>query len=383
MPAFRYKAFASTGRETTGVITADNERHAAAKLKELGIFPRQLSVEKTAAKKVNPKSLPFITRELSLLVASGVPILDALKTLAGDARGQWRALLLGLADDVSSGMGLSRALEQYPVFPPFYTRMVASGEASGTLDAVLRSLADFLDEDARTRARIKAALVYPAFMLMVGAVILSFIFAFVMPKITKIFTDSGRALPLATKVLMATSGLFIHYWWILFGLVILAGYWGRDYYRKNRLRVDAMFLRIALFKSLYLSRFIRAFGFLLEGGLPVLRALELSGPSSGNMAIEKGIKEAREKLSEGADLSQALQGFPPVFTQLLTTGQKSGHLAEAVKKAAASYDEDFKRRLERSLALLEPSMILIMGAVVGFIVLAVLLPIFDMNQIIK
>ena len=109
MPAFRYKAFASTGRETTGVITADNERHAAAKLKELGIFPRQLSVEKTAAKKVNPKSLPFITRELSLLVASGVPILDALKTLAGDARGQWRALLLGLADDVSSGMGLSRA----------------------------------------------------------------------------------------------------------------------------------------------------------------------------------------------------------------------------------------------------------------------------------
>lgn len=383
MPIFRYKAFAGSGKETSGVITAENERHAAVLLKEQGIYPRELSQQKTQIPKADSKNLPFVTRELSLLVSSGVPILDSLKTLGQEMSGHWKNLIHQLADDVSSGMSLSRALEKYPVFPVFYVRMVASGEASGTLDMVLKSLADFLEEDARTRSKVRSALVYPVFMLAVGSVMLAFIFGFVMPKVTKIFRDSGKALPFITKVLIGISNLFINYWWVLLILLVLAVFGIRKYYRKERLRADALFLKIGVLRSLYLSRFTRAFGFLLEGGIPVLKALELSGPSSGNMAIEENISRAREKLSEGAELSQSLQGFPAVFTQLLATGQKSGKLSEAVKKAATSYDEDFKRRLERALALLEPTLILAMGVLVGFIVLAVLLPIFELNQIIK
>jgi general secretion pathway protein F len=383
MPTFRYKAYAGTGRETAGTISADNERQAALVLKEQGIYPRELSLEKTSAPKAGSKSLPFVTRELSLLVSSGVPLLDALKSLAGEVSGHWRDLLNQLSDDVSSGMSLTRALEQYPVFPPFYTKLVASGEASGTLDMVLKSLADFLDEEAKTKARVKSALIYPIFMLGVGAVVLSFIFGFVMPRIIRIFRDSGKALPLATKVLIGISNIFINYWWLLIILAILAVYGGRRYYQKERLKVDGLLLKVGLLRSLFLSRFTRAFGFLLEGGLPVLKALELAGPSSGNLHIEKGVHEAREKLSEGADLAQSLKSFPPVFIQLLSTGQKSGKLHEAVKKAATSYDEDFKRKLERALALVEPIMILAMGVIVAFIVMAVLLPIFELNQLIK
>jgi len=383
MPSFRYKAYAGTGRDTSGVISADNERHAASLLKEQGIYPRELALEKGSAPKADAKELPFMTRELSLLVGSGVPMLDALKSLAGEMRGNWRDLLNRLSDDVSSGMSLSRALEQYPVFPGFYTKLVHSGEASGTLDLVLRSLADFLEEEAKTRARVKSALIYPIFMLAVGAVVLAFIFGFVMPRIIRIFRDSGKALPFVTEVLIGISNVFINYWWVLLILALAAFYAGRKYYRKERLRVDVFLLKIGVLKSLFLSRFTRALGFLLEGGLPVVKALELAGPSSGNLEIERAVHDARQKLSEGADLSQSLREFPPVFVQLLGTGQKSGRLAESVKKAALSYDEDFKRRLERALSLVEPVMILAMGAIVAFIVMAVLLPIFELNQIIK
>ena len=383
MPAFRYKAYAATGNETSGTITADTEKQAVLRLRELGVFPHQLSLRKTSASRAKPDALPFITRQLALLAASGVTVLDALRGLAAESKGHWGELLGNIADDVSSGMSFSRALGQYAVFPEFYIKMAASGEASGAMDAVLKSLADFLDEEARTKARVQAALIYPAFMVLVGAVILSFIFAFVMPKITKIFSDSGKALPLATKLLMFISGVFVNYWWALFLAVIIGGYGFRSYFRKNRLKIDALLMNSKLLKSLYLSRFTRALGFLLDGGLPVLKALELSGPSSGNMFIEKEVREARQRLSEGAELSQALHGFPHVFTQLLATGQKSGQLGQAVKKAATSYDEDFKRRLDRSLAMLEPTMILLMGGIVGFIVLSVLLPIFEMNQLVK
>jgi len=383
MPTFKYKAYAGTGRETSGVISADNERHAASLLKEQGIYPRELALKKGSAPKAEAKELPFVTRELSLLVGSGVPMLEALKSLAGEMRGHWKDLLHQLADDVSSGMSLSRSLEQYPVFPNFYTKLVASGEASGMLDMVLKSLADFLEEEAKTKAKVKSALIYPIFMLAVGAVVLSFIFGFVMPRIIRIFRDSGKALPFVTKVLIGISNLFINYWWVLLILVILAVYGARKYYRKERLRVDGLLMKVGVLKSLFLSRFTRALGFLLEGGLPVVKALELAGPSSGNLAIEEAVHDARQKLSEGADLSQSLKEFPPVFVQLLGTGQKSGKLSESVKKAALSYDEDFKRRLERALSLIEPVMILAMGAIVGFIVMAVLLPIFELNQIIK
>jgi general secretion pathway protein F len=383
MPTFRYKAFEGSGAETSGLIAAESEKQAALKLKEQGIYVREITSEKAPSRKADPSALPSVTRELALLVATGVPLVDSLKTISGAARGRWRWILERIVEDVSSGMSFSRALVRHSAFPVFYSKMAATGEASGTLDKALESLADFLDAEAETASKIKSALYYPAFMLAVGTVVLAFIFGFVLPRIARIFEDSGEALPLVTRALMGASNLFISYWWAMLLALALCVYGFRAYYRKKRRRIDSMLLRLPVMRGLYLARFTRAFGFLLEGGVPVVRALELAGPSSGNLAIEGMSREAMRGLSEGADVAQALQGFPPVFVQLLATGQKSGRLAEAVKRAARSYDEDFRRRLGRALAMVEPSLILIMGAAVAFIVVAVLLPIFELNQIIR
>jgi general secretion pathway protein F len=222
-------------------------------------------------------------------------------------------------------------------------------------------------------------------MICVGFIVLSFLFTFVVPKITRIFKDTESALPLITVILIAVSDLFQHYWWVLVGL-LLGGVFGlRKMKEKNRALIDNVILRVPgnIMQSLYLGRFTRTLGFLLEGGLPVLRALELSAKSVGNRILEAGIMKAAERVAEGARLSASLEGFPPVLLQLMSTGERSGKLTEILTKAADSYEEEFTRKVQRALSLLEPGMILLMGFIVGLIVLAVLLPIFQLNQLIK
>jgi general secretion pathway protein F len=186
-------------------------------------------------------------------------------------------------------------------------------------------------------------------------------------------------------VLIAISDIFQHYWWLLIGL-LLSGIFGfRRLREKNRPLIDRVILRLPgkIMQSLYYARFTRTLGFLLEGGLPVLRALELSAKSIGNTMLQRRVIEAAQRVAEGARLSASLEGFPPVLLQLISTGERSGQLVGILKNAADSYEEEFSRRVQQTLAFLEPAMILIMGFIVGLIVLAVLLPIFQLNQLIK
>jgi general secretion pathway protein F len=263
--------------------------------------------------------------------------------------------------------------------------MVAAGEASGTLDKVLIRMADFLEDQDNLKSKVRTSMVYPVFMICVGFVVLSFLFAFVIPKITKIFKDTGSALPLITTILIFVSDIFQRYWWLLIGLV-LGGFYGlRRMKEKNALFIDGLILRMPgnVLQSLYFGRFTRTLGFLLEGGLPVLKALDLAAKSIGNEVIEARVLEAGKRVAEGARLSASLEGFPPVLLQLISTGEKSGQLVQILGNAADSYEEEFSRRVHKALSLLEPGMILVMGFVVGLIVLAILLPIFQLNQLIK
>jgi general secretion pathway protein F len=228
-------------------------------------------------------------------------------------------------------------------------------------------------------------MVYPVFMICVGFVVLSFLFTFVIPKITKIFKDTESALPFITVILITISDIFQHYWWLLIG-ILLGGVFGIKRLReKNRLLVDRLILNFPgnILQSLYFGRFTMTLGSLLEGGLPVLKALELASKSIGNKALEIKVIDAGRRVAEGARLSASLEGFPPVLLQLIKTGERSGRLIEILKNAADSYEEEFSRRVQNALSFLEPAMILIMGLIVGLIVLAVLLPIFQLNQLIK
>ena len=392
MPIFQYRGYKTDGSSASGTLEADGLQDAIFRVKRLGVYPKEVGEfifreEKQKWRRGSDNTLlPHVTRQLSTLLSSGVPLMEALKSLSEENRGFWKNLLVTVRERVSGGASLSRALEGYQtVFPEFYVNMIAAGEQSGTLDKVLSRLADYLERQTAIRAKVRMSMMYPTFMACVGFLVLSFLFTFVIPKIVKIFEDNKAALPFVTVILIAISHVFVKYWWALIGLVGGLALGTRRFLSRHRAWVDHMKLRLPgqVIQSLYFSRFTRTLSFLLAGGLPMLRALELSAKSLGNTFLENRIVEAAKMVAEGASLSGSLDQFPPTLLQLIMTGEKSGRLAEILNKAADSYEEDFSRKIQNALSLLEPMMILAMGFVVGFIVLAVLLPMFQLNQLVK
>jgi general secretion pathway protein F len=391
MPIFQYKGYKPDGSQAAGTIEASSAKDAALRLRESGLYPKNVrealyQSRFALSRRPDISLLPSITRQLSTLLSSGVTLMEAITSIAEEQRGFWKNVLVSIKEKVAAGSSLSKAFEEYQaIFPEFYVHMVAAGEASGNLANVLGNMADFLESQANLRSKVRTSMIYPVFMVCVGFVVLSFLFAFVIPKITRIFKDTQSALPFITVVLIAASDIVQHYWWLLIGALAGAVFGFKRLREKNRLFIDRLILRLPgnIPQSLYFGRFARTLGFLLEGGLPVLRALELGAKSMGNESLERKVNEAGKRVAEGARLSGSLEGFPPVLLQLIATGERSGQLVPILKKAAASYEEEFSRRVQKALSYLEPTMILVMGLIVGLIVLAVLLPIFQLNQLIK
>jgi general secretion pathway protein F len=391
MPIFQYKGYRTDGSKAAGTLEANSLKDAVLRLKGEGLHPKD--VQEAVYRKrfglfqrYDTSLLPSTTRQLSTLLSSGVTLMVALSSISEENKGLWKNMLVNIKEKVAGGSSFSKSLEEYKnIFPEFYVSMVAAGEAGGNLDKVLSRLADFLESQHNLKSKVRASMIYPVIMICIGFVVLSFLFTFVIPKITKIFKDTQSALPFITVVLITVSNIFQNYWWLFTG-ILLGGVIGlRRLKEKNRLFIDRLILRLPgnILQSLYFGRFTRTLGSLLEGGLPVLKALELTAKSIGNKALELRIIDAGKRVAEGARLSASLEGFPPVLLQLITTGERSGKLIEILKNAADSYEEEFSRRVQKALSLLEPAMILFMGLIVGLIVLAVLLPIFQLNQLIK
>lgn len=391
MPIFKYRGYTSDGRDVNGSIEAAGLNDAMLRVRAEGIFPSEVAESVVTGKKrifqrTDESFLPNVTRQLSILLSSGVPLMEAFQSLSAEHKGFYREMLIAIKERVSGGASLSKALEEFSrIFPEFYINMVHSGEQSGTLDKVLMRLADFLESWDTVRAKVRSAMIYPLLMMGVSIIVLSFLFTFVIPKIVKIFDDTKAALPFITLVLIFVSNVFIKYWWLILGVVLGAGVIVRRFLVSHRLFVDGLLLRLPgnVIQSLYYSRFAGNLGFLLEGGLPMLKALGLSARSMGNRKLEASVLNAERRVAEGQSLSSTLEGFPPVFIQLVSTGEKSGKLPDTLNRAARAYEEEFNRKVNSAVSLFEPAMILTMGLVVLFIVLAVLLPMFQLNQLIK
>jgi len=391
MPIFLYKGYATDGREVQGSIEAPGLHDAIAQIKANKIFP--MNVAQTVGgkkrrffRKRDESFLPNFTRQLSILISSGVPIMEALQSLSDEYTGYDRDMLIAIKDRLSGGASLYRALEEYdPIFSDYYIHMVKAGETSGALDTVLVKLADFLEQQSSVRSKIRSSLIYPILMTGVCIVVLSFLFTFVIPKIVRIFADTKSTLPLVTVILISISHIFTKYWWVMIGVMVVAFICLKKYHAANRGKVDRMILKLPgnIIQSLYYARFARSMEILLSGGVPVLTALKLSAASIGNRAMEASILHAGEKVVEGQTIASALQGFPPVFLRLVATGERSGKLSEALKNAASSYEEDFSRKVERAVSVFEPAIIIVMSLIVCFIVLSVLLPIFQLNSLVK
>lgn len=391
MPIYKYKGYrAGAGQAARGTLEAESPSDATRKLKSQGIIPTDVTEQQQKRRRAllaalagDGNALASVTRRLSVLVHTGVPLVEALRAVSMECPQGWRPVLVTVRERVAQGSSLARAMQESPggAFPDFYCNMVAAGEQGGSLDKVLEQLADYLESQSALQAQVRTAMIYPAFMALVSAAVLVLMLAFVVPKIARIFEHAKTSLPLATVLLMWASAFFQKAWWAIAGVGIIGIASWRGVYKKYRARLDRSIMHAM--PSLYLARFARTLGMMLEGGIPMLKSLELAGKSAGNAWLEAHCAEAARKVSEGAGLSASLAGLPPVMLELVSTGERSGALGQTLQRAAETYEAEFKRTVQRSLALLEPVMVVLMGGFVAFVAFAVLLPMFQLNQLIR
>jgi general secretion pathway protein F len=403
MPVYEYKGVTAGGKKVSGVQDAESLKAVRSKLKKDGVTVLEIhegaslrSVRRGSqairfGARVKLGDLANATRQLATLLSSGLPLMEALSVLVEQEENEGlKAAMSSVRDSVREGASLADALRENPkAFSQLYINMVSAGETSGTLEITLDRLADFLDEQVRFRGRISAALAYPAFMTVIGASMLFFIFSFVMPRVVGMFEDMKQQLPLITLILLATVRFLSSFWWAI--LLVIAGgvYYVRRYLRTQagREAFDARILRMPVFGSLIrmiaVSRFTRTLGTLLESGVPALAALDIVKSVVGNTVLANAIQKARENVREGEPIADPLKRsglFPPVVVQMVAVGEKSGELEKMLLKISDSFDRTVETRLTALMALMEPVIILVMGLIIGFIVIAIMLPMLEMSS---
>jgi general secretion pathway protein F len=406
MPVYEYVAIDTAGKNRKGIVDADSPRTARQKLRASGIFPTRLAeTSPTDARKersrfelrmlgqrVGRADLVGTTRQLATLLTAGLPLVTALSGVLEQVnKPALRRVLSQVRERVNEGSSLSVALGEHPaVFPPVYSAMIHAGESSGTLELVMERLADFGEQQMAIQRKIRANLAYPTLMVGVGLLVVFFLMTYVIPKITRIFVETKRALPLPTVLLIQISAFFQKAWPLLVLLVVLAWIAARFYVKteKGRRLYHQSLLRLPVGGGIVLrviiARITRTLGTLLGNGVPLLTALEIVRSLVGNVILAEVIDEARQEISEGATITTPLARggvFPPTVVQMIAVGEQSGNLEGMLFKIADTYEAEVETRITTLTSLLEPVLILVLGALVGFVVLAVLLPIFEMSHL--
>jgi general secretion pathway protein F len=410
MPVFEYTALDTSGKSSNGIIDADSPVAARQKLRGSGMFPVEVKESASVSaptglssgpvsvsglfKRVKPGEVSVMTRQLSILLAAGVPLVGALDALLSQiVNPLLKKNLAQIKESVNEGNSLAFAISQHPkLFSNIYVNMVRAGEASGSLDVVLARLAEYGERQETLRGRFKAALAYPVFMCLIGSLVLFFLITFIVPNITQVFSEMQHTLPLPTVALICLSSFLKSFWWA----VVLAGVGAviavKQLIKTSRGRYvrDKIKLKIPVLgnvnQKIALARFARTLGTLLESGVPLLTALDIVRNIVNNILIAEDIDNATEEIESGKSLAMPLrrsQWFPPIAVQMISVGEQSGELEAMLQKIADTYEKDVESQIMAMTSLLEPVMILTMGLVVGFIVISILLPIFEMNQMIR
>ncbi len=397
MPAFEYQALKPGGQETRGNLQADSERHARQMLRDMGLMPLEVQPARgdgpqAAGLRVGAEEIALITRQLSAMLAAGLPLVEALGAVAQQAQGRSHQLLLDIQAQVREGQSLADALARHPAsFDELYVSSVAAGEQSGQLGPIFLQLADQIERQQRFRQQTRLALLYPALLAAVAFAVVAGLMVYVVPRIVVVFDRAGQTLPLVTQWLMTLSD-FARHWggWLLLAAAGLAGLlWLALRLPGPRLQAHAWALRLpglgAWLKQAQATRFSQAMGLLLAAAVPVTEALRIATRGISNLAWKTRLQQAARRVEEGQSLSQALgeaQLLPPVMLRLIASGETSGELDTLFQHAARLSEEQMARASQAFLALLAPALVLLVGGMVLFIVLAILLPIFNMNQLI-
>ena len=408
MPAYSFEALDAQGATQKGLIDADTAKAARSLLRGRGLVPlavdpavatgtlrnEGLNITLFGGRTFGATGLAVWTRQLAGLVSSGLPLERALSALAEEAeKDDQRRLVASLRAEVNAGASFATALAQHPrEFSPIYTGVIAAGEQSGQLGTVLERLADDLETREALKNKLIGASLYPAIVTLVAIVIVVFLVSYVVPQVAGVFAGSKRALPLLTVVMLAISGFVRSYGWLMLGLVILSGV-GVALARRNnalRLRMDAAWLRLPLVGRLArgynAARFAGTLAMLSSAGVPILRALQTAAETLSNRAMREDALDALVLVREGAPLASALASkkrFPPLVAMFARLGEQTGQLPVMLQRAANQLGAEVQRRAMHMATILEPLLIVVMGAVVMLIVLAVLMPIIQLNQLVK
>lgn len=406
MPKFHYTAKRGPRDVVEGVVEAENRSGVLAHLAQLGYVPVRVTEETLSAAaaptpvrqapkirrgRVPIAHLTIFTRQFASLVRSFVPLLRALKLLEDQARHPLlKHVLREVAEEVRQGQTLSSGLAKFPdVFPPLYLNLIRSGESSGSLDAVLDRLADQAEQEEALRAKIRMAFTYPMFVGVVGCLTILFLMTFVMPKLSRLLLGLGSRLPMPTRILLKVAGLMSQgwFWWVVVGVVLVGAIMLKGSGRRGRLALAHLMLRLPVLgpviRQSEIARFCRSLGLQLTHGIPILQAIQISSQVIGHPVIRAELDHLPEGMRQGNALSSCLRGLSigtPFLVNTISVGEETGRVGEALTEVAAYYERDTERLVQTMATLLEPTLILVVGLIVGFIVMAVLLPIFEMGS---
>ena len=412
MPVYHYKGYRNDGGAATGIIDAESSKVARVKLRKVGVFPTDMveqgsSVAGSTAgtpgrssagigrsPALSTTDVAMMTRQLATLLVAGLPLVEALGVMVDQTeKKSVKSLMADIREEIRGGASYSAVLGSYPrEFSQIYVHMVRAGEASGALDQILFRLAEFLEKQLALKHKVTNAVLYPALMLIVGVSVLFFLMTFVVPKITAVFTSLKQALPWPTVVLMTISHFLADYWAVILGGVGLIVWAVRRALKTEagQIKADRWLLKVPLIgevaRMVAISRLTSTLATMLASGVQLLDAMDVAKRVMNNRVLEHAVEGARQNIREGETIAEPLKRsgeFPALVTHMVAVGERSGEMEEMLRRIGHIYDGEVDRVITRFTSLLEPIMILVMGVLVFFIVVAILLPIFEMGQMVR
>lgn len=402
MAVFSYQAKAMNGSTVEGQIEAANEQEARVKIRANKLMPVKVVVGASglsagAAKfqfkarlgKVKGKDLQTFTRQLAVLIAAGVAIIPSLEALSQGMKSvPLKKALAAISDDISAGKKLGEAFgKQSHVFDRFYVNMVVAGEEGGVLEMVLKRVAEYIEKAVKLQGKIKGALAYPIAVLSISFIVITGLLIFVVPKFAELFNSNGQELPYLTQILLGASGFMQRSWWKIILIIVSIHFGIRKYYTTSsgRLVIDKMLLKAPLFGNLIikggLAKFTRTLSTLLGAGVSIMDAMDIAAQVSGNAVLEQALLKAKESIASGKSITAPFAQnslFPPLVVQMMAVGETTGALDQMLSKVADFFEDEVDTIVGALTSMIEPIMIVILGGVVGFMVLALYMPIFQM-----
>jgi len=403
MPVFRYEVKKSPGKAATGEIEAESQRAALSHLRDMGYFPIRIEEStgenrsealKQVFARITLKERNLFLRQFANLIESGMPILRALTTLVDQTTNpKLKTSITQLREDVQKGSNLAEAMERQPkVFPAMYCNLVRAGESGGMLEEVLWRIVDFGEQEEELRGKAVSAMVYPIFLLVVGTTAIFILISFVFPKFVKIFEDFNATLPWPTRVVMGVCEFMGDFWWaVLVGFALFVSL-AISYVKTDagRRQWDITLLKIPVLGGVIqryeMAKFARTFGTLIDNGVPVLTALKITADTLSNGAIAEEVSIVHGRVIEGDSISDSLahtKHFPPMVVNMIAVGEESGRLGAVTKRVADAYDTEVDRAVKAMAALFEPMLIVFMGIIIGFLVIAMLLPMLTLSANVR